>query len=155
MKRHSVTLASFPTHEPHKRKKIGWGWIKRENRPRRVAIAIEVLRIAIDQRGGGTIKIELQQRAFDLNQAFSAIFADRFIQVAVAPTQYGHLLADRANISEFRKKRIKGHGSKCWHCRFHLGRRCSRVRRMDPLQGVERTPGNLEGRFGQRLKGRR
>jgi hypothetical protein len=26
---------------------------------------------------------------------------------------------------------------------------------MDPLQGVERTPGNLEGRFGQRLKGRR
>ena len=39
MKRHSVTLASFPTHEPHKRKKIGWAWIKRENRPRRVAIA--------------------------------------------------------------------------------------------------------------------
>jgi hypothetical protein len=33
------TLASFPTHEPHKRKKIGWAWIKRENRPRRVAIA--------------------------------------------------------------------------------------------------------------------
>jgi hypothetical protein len=28
-------LASFPTHEPHKRKKIGWAWIKRENRPRR------------------------------------------------------------------------------------------------------------------------
>jgi len=33
------TLASFPIHEPHKRKKIGWAWIKTENRPRSVAIA--------------------------------------------------------------------------------------------------------------------
>jgi hypothetical protein len=33
------TLASFPTHATHKRKKIGWAWIKTENRPRRVAIA--------------------------------------------------------------------------------------------------------------------
>jgi hypothetical protein len=32
-------LASFPTHESHKRKKIGWAWIKTENCPRRVAIA--------------------------------------------------------------------------------------------------------------------
>jgi hypothetical protein len=33
------TLASFPTHDPGKRKRIGWAWIKAENRPRRVAIA--------------------------------------------------------------------------------------------------------------------
>jgi hypothetical protein len=33
------TLASFPTHEPHKRKRIAWAWIKTENRPRRFAIA--------------------------------------------------------------------------------------------------------------------
>jgi hypothetical protein len=33
------TLASFPTHNPRKRKRIGWAWIKTENRPRRVAIA--------------------------------------------------------------------------------------------------------------------
>jgi hypothetical protein len=33
------TLASFPTHELHKRKRIAWAWIKAENRPRRVAIA--------------------------------------------------------------------------------------------------------------------
>jgi hypothetical protein len=35
----SHTLASFPIHEPHKKKKIGWAWIKPENRPRRIAIA--------------------------------------------------------------------------------------------------------------------
>ena len=33
------TLASFPTHEPHKRKRIGWAWIKTEDRARRVAVA--------------------------------------------------------------------------------------------------------------------
>jgi hypothetical protein len=33
------TLASFPTHEPHKRKRIAWAWIKTEDRARRVAIA--------------------------------------------------------------------------------------------------------------------
>ena len=33
------TLASFPTHEPRKRKRIAWAWIKTEDRPRRVAIA--------------------------------------------------------------------------------------------------------------------
>jgi hypothetical protein len=33
------TLASFPTHNPRKRKRIGWAWIKTENRPRHVAIA--------------------------------------------------------------------------------------------------------------------
>jgi hypothetical protein len=32
-------LASFPTHDPRKGKRIGWAWIKAENRPRRVAIA--------------------------------------------------------------------------------------------------------------------
>ena len=32
-------LASFPTREPRKGKRIGWAWIKAENRPRRVAIA--------------------------------------------------------------------------------------------------------------------
>jgi len=32
-------LASFPTHDPRKKKRIGWAWIKTENRPRRVAIA--------------------------------------------------------------------------------------------------------------------
>jgi hypothetical protein len=34
----TYTLASFPTRNPHKRKKIGWAWIKTEKRPRRVAI---------------------------------------------------------------------------------------------------------------------
>jgi hypothetical protein len=33
------TLASFPTHDPRKGKRIAWAWIKREKRPRRVAIA--------------------------------------------------------------------------------------------------------------------
>jgi hypothetical protein len=33
------TLASFPTHDPRKGKRIAWAWIKKENRPRRVAIA--------------------------------------------------------------------------------------------------------------------
>jgi hypothetical protein len=33
------TLASFPTHDPRKRKRIAWAWIKTKNRPRRVAIA--------------------------------------------------------------------------------------------------------------------
>ena len=33
------TLASFPTHDPRKRKTIAWAWMKKENRPRRVAIA--------------------------------------------------------------------------------------------------------------------
>jgi hypothetical protein len=33
------TLASFPTRDPRKGKRIGWAWIKTENRPRRVAIA--------------------------------------------------------------------------------------------------------------------
>jgi hypothetical protein len=33
------TLASFPTHDPRKGKRIGWAWIKAENRSRRVAIA--------------------------------------------------------------------------------------------------------------------
>lgn len=32
-------VASFPTHDPRKKKRIGWAWIKTENRPRRVAIA--------------------------------------------------------------------------------------------------------------------
>jgi hypothetical protein len=32
-------LASFPTHDPRKGKRIAWAWIKREKRPRRVAIA--------------------------------------------------------------------------------------------------------------------
>jgi hypothetical protein len=32
-------LASFPTHDPLKGKKLAWAWIKKENRPRRVAIA--------------------------------------------------------------------------------------------------------------------
>jgi hypothetical protein len=32
-------LTSFPTHDPRKKKRIGWAWIKTENRPRRVAIA--------------------------------------------------------------------------------------------------------------------
>jgi hypothetical protein len=35
----SHILASFPAHDPHKGKRIGWAWIKPENRPRRVAIA--------------------------------------------------------------------------------------------------------------------
>ena len=35
----SHILASFPTHAPRKGKRIGWAWIKPENRPRRVAIA--------------------------------------------------------------------------------------------------------------------
>ena len=33
------TLASFPTHDPRKGKRIAWAWIKKEKRPRRVAIA--------------------------------------------------------------------------------------------------------------------
>jgi hypothetical protein len=33
------TLASFPIHEPRKRKRIAWAWIKTEDRPRRIAIA--------------------------------------------------------------------------------------------------------------------
>ena len=33
------TLASFPTHDPLKGKRIAWAWIKREKRPRQVAIA--------------------------------------------------------------------------------------------------------------------
>src|SRR5271165_3932827 len=33
------TLASFPTHDPRKGKRIAWAWIKSEKRPRRVAIA--------------------------------------------------------------------------------------------------------------------
>jgi hypothetical protein len=33
------TLASFPTNDPRKGKRIAWAWIKKENRPRRVAIA--------------------------------------------------------------------------------------------------------------------
>jgi hypothetical protein len=33
------TLASFPTHDPRKGKRIAWAWIKREKRPRQVAIA--------------------------------------------------------------------------------------------------------------------
>jgi len=32
-------LASFPTHDPRKGKRIAWAWIKKEERPRRVAIA--------------------------------------------------------------------------------------------------------------------
>lgn len=32
-------LASFPTHDPRKKKRIGWAWIKTKNRARRVAIA--------------------------------------------------------------------------------------------------------------------
>ena len=32
-------MASFPTHDPRKGKRIAWAWIKKENRPRRVAIA--------------------------------------------------------------------------------------------------------------------
>ena len=33
------TLASFPTHDPRKRKRIAWCWLKKEKRARRVAIA--------------------------------------------------------------------------------------------------------------------
>lgn len=33
------TLASFPTHDPRKGKRIAWAWIKKEKRARRVAIA--------------------------------------------------------------------------------------------------------------------
>ena len=33
------TLASFPTHDPRKGKRIAWAWIKKEERLRRVAIA--------------------------------------------------------------------------------------------------------------------
>jgi hypothetical protein len=33
------TMASFPTHDPRKGKRIAWAWIKKENRPRHVAIA--------------------------------------------------------------------------------------------------------------------
>jgi hypothetical protein len=33
------TLATFPTRDPRKGKSIAWAWIKKENRPRRVAIA--------------------------------------------------------------------------------------------------------------------
>jgi hypothetical protein len=33
------TLASFPTHDPRKGKRIAWAWIQKEKRPRRVAIA--------------------------------------------------------------------------------------------------------------------
>jgi hypothetical protein len=33
------TLASFPTHDPRKGKRIAWAWIKRKKRQRRVAIA--------------------------------------------------------------------------------------------------------------------
>jgi hypothetical protein len=32
-------LATFPTRDPRKGKSIAWAWIKKENRPRRVAIA--------------------------------------------------------------------------------------------------------------------
>ncbi len=32
-------LASFPTHDPRKGKRIAWAWLKTENRPRRVGIA--------------------------------------------------------------------------------------------------------------------
>jgi len=32
-------LASFPTHDPRRGKRIGWAWMKLENRARRVAIA--------------------------------------------------------------------------------------------------------------------
>jgi hypothetical protein len=37
----------------------------------------------------------------DFSQAFGTIFADRFIQVAIVPAQYGHFPADRAKIGEF------------------------------------------------------
>jgi hypothetical protein len=33
------TLASFPTDDPRKGKRIAWAWIKKENRARRIAIA--------------------------------------------------------------------------------------------------------------------
>jgi len=33
------TLASFPTHDPRKRKTIARAWMRKENRPRRVVIA--------------------------------------------------------------------------------------------------------------------
>jgi len=48
------TLASFPTHDPRKRKRIGWAWIKTENRPRRVAIA----EIRAENRVAYTLEIE-------------------------------------------------------------------------------------------------
>ena len=35
----SHILASFPIHDPRKGKRIAWAWIKKENRPRRVAVA--------------------------------------------------------------------------------------------------------------------
>jgi len=48
------TLASFPTHEPHKRKRIAWAWIKTEDRPRRVAIA----EICSENKTGYALEIE-------------------------------------------------------------------------------------------------
>jgi len=33
------TFANFPTHDPRNGKRIGWAWMKKENRPRRVAVA--------------------------------------------------------------------------------------------------------------------
>jgi len=35
----SHTFANFPTHDPRNGKRIGWAWMKKENRRRRVAVA--------------------------------------------------------------------------------------------------------------------
>jgi hypothetical protein len=35
----NITLASFPTNDPCKGKRIAWAWLKKEKRARRVAIA--------------------------------------------------------------------------------------------------------------------
>jgi hypothetical protein len=48
------TLASFPTHDPHKRKRIAWAWLKKERRARRVAIA----EIRLDDKVAYALEIE-------------------------------------------------------------------------------------------------
>jgi hypothetical protein len=47
-------LASFPTHDPHKRKRIAWAWLKKERRARRVAIA----EIRLDDKVAYALEIE-------------------------------------------------------------------------------------------------
>ena len=48
------TLASFPTHDPRKGKKIAWSWIKKEKRPRQVAIA----EVRLENRFAYALEIE-------------------------------------------------------------------------------------------------
>jgi hypothetical protein len=47
---------------------------------------------------------------FDFNQALSAIVADPFIEIAIAPAQESHLGADRTKIGALGNKGIKSHG---------------------------------------------